>query len=175
MLTTETGRPQAQRCRHRPDCWPHRDGVAECRNGCEDKCELFSHKRTCNCQEYTSPSLSITKIGVALHVKFLLKDGAYSFVDCDINIPTIPTCTRYDGKNGAVHDYLMRFKPVGWVEELSKVEDMHHAITSPNLIGEDSWHVKMRMINRDFVLPRQVIKTKDFNAVTFSPEPALPS
>ena len=27
MLITETGRPQAQRCRHHPDCEPHRDGV----------------------------------------------------------------------------------------------------------------------------------------------------
>merc|ERR1719432_498455 len=63
MLTTETGRPQSQRCRHRPDCEPHRNGVAECLNGCTDRCESFSHERTCNCQEYTSPSLTITKIG----------------------------------------------------------------------------------------------------------------
>ena len=33
MLTIETGRPQVQRCRHRPDCEPHKDGVAECLNG----------------------------------------------------------------------------------------------------------------------------------------------
>merc|ERR1719239_2065606 len=58
MLTTETGRPQARRCRHRPDCERHRDGVAECLNGCTDRCESFSHERTCNCQEYTSPSLT---------------------------------------------------------------------------------------------------------------------
>merc|ERR1719234_1302861 len=97
MLTTEIGRPQAQRCRHRQDCEAHRDGVAECLKGCTDRCESFSHERTCNCQEYTSPSLTITKIGVALHVKFLHMDGSCTFIDCDINIPTIPTCTRYDG------------------------------------------------------------------------------
>jgi hypothetical protein len=75
MLTTETGRPQARRCRHRPDCEPHKHGVAECRNSCSGICESFSHERTCDCQEYTSPCLTFTKIGVALHVKFVLKDG----------------------------------------------------------------------------------------------------
>ena len=120
MLTTETGRPQARRCRHRPDCEPHRDGVAECLNGCTDRCESFSHERTCNCQEYTSPSLTITKIGVALHVKFLQRDGSFTFIDCDINIPTIPTCTRYDGKPTDAGEYLRREKPVGWLEEYYK-------------------------------------------------------
>ena len=156
MLTTETGRPQARRCRHRPDCEPHRDGMAECLNGCKDRCESFSHERTCNCQEYTSPSLTITKIGVALHVKFALKDGSYSYVDCDINIPTIPTSTRYDGSRTDVHGYLTRVQPVGWLEELSKLENIKSAGNSSRLIGADSWQVKMRMINRDTVLPRQV-------------------
>ena len=158
MLTTETGRPQARRCRHRPDCEPHRDGMAECLNGCKDRCESFSHERTCNCQEYTSPSLTITKIGVALHVKFALKDGSYSYVDCDINIPTIPTSTRYDGSINDVQKYLMRVQPVGWIEESSKLENMKSAGDSFHLIGADSWQVKMRMINRDTVLPRQVIQ-----------------
>ena len=157
MLTTETGRPQARRCRHRPDCEPHRDGMAECLNGCKDRCESFSHERTCNCQEYTSPSLTITKIGVALHVKFALKDGSYSYVDCDINIPTIPTSTRYDGSIEDVRQYLMRVQPVGWLEESSKLEDMGSASNSFHLIGAESWQVKMRMINRDRVLPTQVI------------------
>ena len=153
MLTTETGRPQARRCRHRPDCEPHRDGMAECLNGCKDRCESFSHERTCNCQEYTSPSLTITKIGVALHVKFALKDGSSSYIDCDINIPTIPTCTRYDGAINDVHKYLARVKPVGWLEEWGKLEDMSSAGRSSH--RAESWQVKMRMINRDTVLPRQ--------------------
>ena len=149
MLTTETGRP---------DCEPHRDGVAECLNGCKDRCESFSHERTCNCQEYTSPSLTITKIGVALHVKFALMDGSYSFVDCDINIPTIPTSTRYDGSTDDVRRYLERVQPVGWLEEFSKLESMRSAGASFHLIGADSWQVKMRMINRDTVLARQVTR-----------------
>ena len=130
--------------------------MAECKNYCTDICESFSHERTCSCQEYTSPSLTITKIGVALHVKFVLKDGSYSFIDCDINIPTIPTSTRYDGSIYGVGRFLMRVKPVGWVEEFNKLEDMIHVFSMPHLIGADSWQVKMRMINRDTVLPRQV-------------------
>ena len=29
------------------------------------------------------------------HVNFLHRDGSDTFIDCDINIPTIPTCMRY--------------------------------------------------------------------------------
>ena len=134
--------------------------MAECLNDCTDRCESFSHERTCNCQEYTSPSLTITKIGVALHVKFLNRDGSSTFIDCDINIPTIPTCTEYDGDILKVQAYLARVHPVGWLEEQSKLDNMLSAGNSLNLIGEDSWQVKMRMINRDLVLPRQVIEQK---------------
>ena len=119
-------------------------------------CESFSHERTCNCQEYTSPSLTITKIGLAFHVKFALKDGSYSFIDCDINIPTIPTSTRYDGSISSVSEFLMGVQPVGWLEEFDKLEDMIRSSYMSHLIGADSWQVKMRMINRDTVLPRQV-------------------
>ena len=131
--------------------------MAECLNDCTDRCESFSHERTCNCQEYTSPSISLTKIGVALHVKFALKDGSYSCVDCDINIPTIPTCTRYDGGIDEVSQYLIRDKPVGWLEELGKLENLGSVGFPFHLIGAESWQqVKMRMLNRDLVLPRQV-------------------
>ena len=91
-----------------------------------------------------------------MHVKFALKDGSYSYVDCDINIPTIPTSTRYDGSINDICKYLRRVKPVGWLEELSKLEDMSGVVGSFHFIGADSWQVKMRMINRDTVLPRQV-------------------
>merc|ERR1719264_268670 len=49
----------------------------------------------------------------------------------------------------------MRVQPVGWIEEKSKLEDMTSAGNSSHLIGAESWQVKMRMINRDTVLPRQ--------------------
>ena len=37
-----------------------------------------------------------------------------------------------------------------------QLENMSIAGASHHLIGADSWQVKMRMINRDTVLPRQV-------------------
>ena len=95
-----------------------------------------------------------------MHVKFLNRDGSSTFIDCDINIPTIPTCTRYDGDIAAVRNYLARVQPVGWLEEWSKLEILIAAQNSVHFIGADSWQVKMRMINRDLVLPRQVIEQK---------------
>ena len=47
-------------------------------------------------------------------------------------------------------------RPVGWLEEFRKLEDMKSASNSIHLIEAESWQVKMRMINRDTVLPRQV-------------------
>ena len=55
-----------------------------------------------------------------------------------------------------MREFLNRVKPVGWVEEFYKLEDMTGAQSMPHLLGADSWQVKMRMINRDTVLPRQV-------------------
>ena len=129
--------------------------MAECLDGCKERCEVFSHKRSCNCQEFTYPCFSITKIGVALHVKFHRKEGSYSYVDCDINIPTIPTDTRYNGDHSDAVNYLVKARPVGWLEEITKMENMS-CENSSHLIGEESWQVKMRMINRDTVHPRQV-------------------
>ena len=111
---------------------------------------------------------------MALHVKFALKDGSYSYVDCDINIPTIPTCTRFDGSRADVLKYLMKMQPVGWLEEFSKLENMSIAGASHHLIEVDSWQVKMRMINRDTVLPRQVTQKNIPSLDILCLEPALP-
>ena len=74
----------------------------------------------------------------------------------DRTLATVPTTTPYDGGIDDVENYLDRERPVGWLEELSKLESMTAASTSPHLIGQDSWQIKMRQINRDTVLPRQV-------------------
>ena len=77
-------------------------------------------------------------------------------VDCDLNVPTIPTSTPYDGGIGEVKKYLETHRQVGWLEEMGKLEGMEAAATSHHMIGQDSWQVKLRKINRDTVLPRQV-------------------
>eukprot|EP00090_Calanus_glacialis_P042839 TRINITY_DN7592_c0_g1_i4.p1 TRINITY_DN7592_c0_g1~~TRINITY_DN7592_c0_g1_i4.p1 ORF type:complete len:1248 (+),score=293.70 TRINITY_DN7592_c0_g1_i4:101-3844(+) len=150
MSTTDSGRPQARRCRHRTDCPPHQKGEPECQNGCTGTCDLFSHRRTCNCQEFGSPSLTKTKIGAALHINF--PDGV---VDCDLNVPTIPSSTSYDGSVGKARIYLEDKRPVDWLEESTKLEDMQVAEKSPYMLGQEAWQIKMRLINRDTVLPRQ--------------------
>ena len=56
--------------------------------------------------------------------------------------------------------YLMRERPVGWLEELSKLEDMKAAAAAPHLLISKNWPVKFRLINRDTVLPSQVTTLK---------------
>ena len=108
--------------------------------------------RTCECAQFSSPSLTQTKIGAALHIQF--PDGA--MVDCDLNVPTIPTSTPYNGGILEVQSYLETRRQVGWLEERGKLEGMEDAGASLHMIGQDSWQVKLRQINRDTVLPRQV-------------------
>ena len=52
------GKAQARRCWHKEDCQPHKEGEGECRQGCQNVCQVSSHQKTCACQEYTSPSLT---------------------------------------------------------------------------------------------------------------------
>ena len=51
----------------------------------------------------------------------------------------------------------MRERPVGWLEELSKLESMTAAASSAHLLTSKSWPVKFRLINRDTVLPGQTL------------------
>ena len=51
----------------------------------------------------------------------------------------------------------MMERPVGWLEELSKLENMSAAATSPHLLVSKNWPVKFRLINRNTVLPGQTL------------------
>ena len=77
-------------------------------------------------------------------------------MDCDLNVPTIPTSTPYDGRITEVQRYLETHRPIGWTEEMGKLEAMEAAAASFHMIVQESWQVKMRQISRDTVLPRQV-------------------
>ena len=61
-----------------------------------------------------------------------------------------------DGSVNDAADYLMREQPVGWLEELSKLESLVGGASSPHLLTCKSWPVKFRLINRETVLPSQV-------------------
>merc|ERR1719447_1156045 len=51
----------------------------------------------------------------------------------------------------------MRERPVGWLEELSKLEGMEAAAATAHLLVSKNWPVKFRLINRDTVLPGQTL------------------
>ena len=55
----------------------------------------------------------------------------------------------------------MRERPVGWLEELSKLENMTAAAASPHLLVSKNWPVKFRLINKDTVLPGQTLLFMD--------------
>ena len=55
----------------------------------------------------------------------------------------------------------MSERPVGWLEELSKLEMMTSASGSPHLKTSKNWPVKFRLINRDTVLPGQTLLFMD--------------
>ena len=64
--------PEVVRCPHKPGC-PHSEG--------------------CGCREYTTPSLSRSKVGVVLHLSFTNEDGSKNFLDVDVNVPTMDVGT----------------------------------------------------------------------------------
>ena len=97
--------------------------------------------------------MTITKVGAALHLEFL--DG--SVVDCDLNVPTLPSLTPYDGNVYEVKKYLSTSMPVGWREEYDRLVDMAGPYASHRTRICYSDVIKMRRIDRDTVLPRQVI------------------
>ena len=148
-MTTGFSGLQVMRCRHKFDCEQHK----RCMCKEPSKCECLDE---CGCREYASPSLTWSKVGVVLHLQWREEDGTLFTIDCDLNCPTWPTHTRFDGDTSPASIYLLTKQPVGWLEELSKLEDMGAAAASPHLLTSKSWPVKFRLINRDTVLPGQV-------------------
>ena len=130
----------AFRCQHTPECTAHKSRKEVC---------------NCNCRQFRYPSMSYSKIGAALHLEFQEEDGTTFNIDCDLNVPTVPCGTEYDGDIRPIEEYLQREKPVNWVEEESKLESMMDIAAWSN-VGKDNWQVKFRMINNNTVLPRQV-------------------
>ena len=110
-MSTEFIKPVFKRCHHRPDCKITNDG---------------KHQANCDCKVFTSPSLTYSKIGGALHLRF----GKFGFnLDIDINPPNIPTCNidQYDGSNWHKRQHLEKTKPVGWLDEWMKSVNMQAA------------------------------------------------
>ena len=100
---------------------------------------------------YNSPSLTHTKIGTVLHLQWTEEDGSKFLLDVDVNCPNMKM-TGYDGGILGIQEYLRTNTPVGWVEEFSKLDDMHEI---RNFFGVKP-SVRVRLISRETVLARQV-------------------
>ena len=74
-------------------------------------------------------------------------------MDCDLSVPTFPCTTEYSGEIGSIINYLEAERPVGWMEEISKLQDLSGSFVKPNMTN---WPVKFRLISPGVVLPRQV-------------------
>ena len=98
-----------------------------------------------------SSALPVENISNYLSTEFVDTEGTVN-IDCDLNVPTLPCKTKYDGGIEDIVKYLEQARPVGWVEELSKLQDMSASFAKP----KKSWSVKFRRISPNVVLPRQV-------------------
>ena len=87
-----------------------------------------------------------------LHLQWTEKDGTTKNLDCDISCPAITTSTPYDGRIAEIKNYLREKRPVGWIEELRKLENMRSASNRPGVKSG----VMLRLVNRRTVLARQV-------------------
>ena len=141
---------QVMRCWHKTDCELHK----MCK--CEDpsKCECSNQ---CGCKEYASPSLTWSKVGLVLHLQWREEDGTLFSLDIDLNCPTWPTYTRFNGSVNPARGFLRDTVPVGWLDEYFKLVDMKEAGANPHLVNSKNWPVKFRMINRRTVISSQTL------------------
>ena len=71
-------------------------------------------------------------------------------MDCDLSVPTFPCTTKYSGEITSIINYLEAERPVGWMEEISKLQDLSGSYAKPNMTN---WPVKFRLISPELVLP----------------------
>ena len=137
-VSKEDVRPQYVRCKHKPGCLDH-------------------HKRLgqgCKCREFTSPSITFSKIGVVLHLEFCDEEGRPQLnLDVDISPPTLYVDNQdYDGNNVDKRAWLRRKRPLDWRTEYRKSPDMTEVGKYKNLRRS----VRFRRISRNVVIPEQV-------------------
>ena len=99
-MSTANSTLETVRCRHRPGCKTHDD--------------------SCDCREFTSPSLSHTRSGAVLHLEWVEENGARFNLDVDL-VPILPTSTPYNGDITSVANTLATERVVGWLDELGKI------------------------------------------------------
>ena len=92
-----------------------------------------------------------------LHLAFIMDDSSLHYMDMDLSVPTFKTSKPedFDGHSNDYMFWLGRNKPSGWREEVEKLDYMSASIDN----GAEKF-IKIRMINRDTVVPSQVFSGK---------------
>ena len=93
-------------------------------------------------------------IGAVLHLCIKMKSGKLRYLDMDLTAPNFST-SNIDSYNGSINSYKTFLKtscPVGWREEMSKLEDM----TSAGAHSGVTRSVRIRCISPGVVIPSQV-------------------
>ena len=120
------------------------------------------HEETCKCRVFTSPCLSFSKIGLALHLEFTQPGGDLLNLDIDINPPALPVSKghwdetgEFDGRNVMKRERLEREreKLVDWKTEWDKSEDNSEAAGVDDGLKRS---VRLRFFNQRNVISEQV-------------------
>ena len=89
-----------------------------------------------------------------LHLCFRQEDGSPFYLDMDLNCPSLRT-SNIDSYGGGINSYgsfLRSSRPVGWRQELGKLEDM----ASAGGYFDVTRSVRIRCISPGVVIPSQV-------------------
>ena len=81
------------------------------------------------------------------------EDETVQMVDVDINVPSF-RCSNSGDYTGGIGDYrsfLTRTRPVGWRDEVAKLQNMESASAT-----DATRSCRVKLINMDTVLPSQV-------------------
>ena len=89
-----------------------------------------------------------------MHLCIKMKSGKLRYLDMDLTAPNFST-SNIDSYNGSINSYMQftqTSRPVGWREEMSKLEDMRSAQAHPGVTRS----VRIRCISPGVVIPSQV-------------------
>ena len=89
-----------------------------------------------------------------MHLCIKMKSGKLRYLDMDLTAPNFSTSNidSYDGSINSYHRFLQTSRPVGWREEMSKLESMENAQSLPGVTRS----VRIRCISPGVVIPSQV-------------------
>ena len=92
--------------------------------------------------------------GAVLHLCIKMKSGKLRYLDMDLTAPNFSTSNidSYNGNPSSYYNFLVTYRPVGWREEMSKLESMTSARTHPGVTRS----VRIRCISPGVVIPSQV-------------------